>query len=56
MKVRVKKLDSRAVIPNYAKEGDAGLDLTAISVSSDDKNNVVYKTGLAIEYPMVMLV
>lgn len=27
MKVRIKKLDEKAVIPTYAKECDAGLDL-----------------------------
>lgn len=51
MKVKIKKLDPKAVVPKYAKEGDAGLDLTSISRSFDDKNNVIYKTGLAIEIP-----
>lgn len=51
MKVKIKKLDSKAVIPSYAVFGDAGLDLTCISRSFDDKNNVIYKTGLAIEIP-----
>ena len=31
MKVNVKKLDSNAVLPTYAKHGDAGMDLTATS-------------------------
>lgn len=51
MKVKIKKLVPNAVIPKYAKEGDAGLDLTAVSREFDDKNNVTYKTGLAIEIP-----
>lgn len=51
MKVKIKKLDPKAVVPKYAKYGDAGLDLTSISRSFDDKNNVIYKTGLAIEIP-----
>ncbi len=51
MQVKIKKLDPKAIIPKYAKDGDAGLDLTAISRTFDDKNNVVYKTGLAIEIP-----
>lgn len=50
MKVRVKKLDPRAVIPSYAKPGDAGLDLTAISVE-DKGEKVIYGTGLAVEIP-----
>jgi dUTP diphosphatase len=50
MKVKVKKLNKNAVIPTYAKPGDAGLDLTATSVKvKDDK--VTYGCGLAIEIP-----
>lgn len=51
MKVRIKKLDPNAVIPTYAKEGDAGLDLTATSKCVDTSGNVVYGTGLAFEIP-----
>jgi DUTP diphosphatase len=50
MKVKVKKLVENAVIPHYAKEGDAGLDLTATSFKiKDDK--VTYGCGLAFEIP-----
>lgn len=52
MKVRIKKLVSNAVIPTYAKLGDAGLDLTAVSKTVDDSGNVVYGTGLAFEIPV----
>jgi len=51
MNVKVKKLNENAVIPKYASYGDAGLDLTATSVSQDEYGNVVYGTGLAIEIP-----
>lgn len=51
MKVKIKKLSPKAVIPSYSKSGDAGLDLTSISRDFDDKNNIIYKTGLAIEIP-----
>lgn len=51
MKVKIKKLNENAVIPTYAKEGDAGLDLTATSKSFDEYGNVVYGTGLAFEIP-----
>lgn len=51
MKVNIKKLDPKAKIPKYSKEGDAGLDLTAVSVSLDKKGNIVYNTGLAFEIP-----
>ena len=51
MKVNVKKLDSNAVIPTYAKHGDAGMDLTATSKEYDEHGNVVYGTGIAIQIP-----
>lgn len=51
MKVKVKKLNEKAVIPTYAKDGDAGMDLTATSKSFDEYGNVVYGTGLAFEIP-----
>ena len=52
MKVKIKKLHPNAVIPVYAKPGDAGLDLTAISESWNENNSMVtYDTGLAVEIP-----
>lgn len=52
MKVKIKKLHQDGVIPSYAKPGDAGMDLTAVSVSWDDKSGIVtYDTGLSIEIP-----
>lgn len=51
MEVKIKKLHKDAVIPKYAKEGDAGLDLTATSVEHDKYGNIVYGTGLAFEIP-----
>jgi dUTP pyrophosphatase len=50
MEVKIKKLHADAVIPKYAKSGDAGLDLTAISRSRDGQV-VTYGTGLAVEIP-----
>jgi dUTP pyrophosphatase len=50
MKLNFKKLHETAVIPQYAKEGDAGLDLTAIAFKSDD-GVITYRTGLAVEVP-----
>ena len=49
MKVNVKKLDSNAIVPTYAKHGDAGMDLTAVSKDYDEHGNVCYGTGLAFE-------
>lgn len=51
MKVKVKKLHPDAVIPKYAKVGDAGLDLTAVSVTTDEVDNIVYNIGLSFEIP-----
>lgn len=51
MKVKIKKLVENAVIPSYAKEGDAGMDLTSISKEYDKDGNVVYDTGLSFEIP-----
>lgn len=51
MKVKIKKLVENAIIPNYAKDGDAGMDLTATSKTYDELGNVVYGTGLAMEIP-----
>lgn len=51
MIVKIKKLHKDAVIPKYAKKGDAGLDLTAVSCEVDEYGNIVYHTGLAFEIP-----
>lgn len=50
MNIKIKRLDPMAQIPSYAKEGDAGLDLTAISKEITN-NYVEYKTGLAVQIP-----
>lgn len=52
MKVNIKKLNESAVIPQYAHDTDAGLDLVATSVEVDDDGNFVYGTGLAFEIPV----
>jgi dUTP pyrophosphatase len=52
MKVKIKKLHEDAVIPSYGKPGDAGMDLTAVSVTIDKElGTITYGTGLAIEIP-----
>ena len=51
LQVNIKKLSDNAVIPTYAKDGDAGMDLTATSKSYDDHGNVVYGTSIAFEIP-----
>ena len=51
MKVKIKRLIPQAIIPKYAKDGDAGLDLVATSYKFEKPGNFVYGTGLAIEIP-----
>lgn len=52
LKVKIKKLHPNAVIPTYAKPGDMGMDITAISIEYDEKIDCyVYHTGLAFEVP-----
>jgi len=48
--VNVKKINELAHIPSYSKTGDAGLDLTAISINAQTEF-IEYGTGLAIEIP-----
>ena len=52
MDVKIKKLHEGAVIPSYAKPGDAGLDLTAVSYNyKKDIDCHVYGTSIAVEIP-----
>ena len=52
MKVGIKRLHPSAIIPRYAKPGDAGLDLTATEIIKDEAFQVTYGTGLALEIPL----
>jgi dUTP pyrophosphatase len=52
MKIKIKKLHPDAVIGGYAKPGDAGIDIVAVSEQwNEDNSMVTYGTGLAIEIP-----
>ena len=62
MKVNIKKLHPAAKIPTYAKQGDAGMDLTAVSMdvkygeckegyTSKEIKYIEYDTGLAMQIP-----
>ena len=51
MIIKAKKLNPDAVIPKYAKPGDAAMDLYATSVDYDKYGNLVCYTGLAMEIP-----
>lgn len=51
MKVNLKKTHPDAVLPTYGKPGDAGMDLTAVSIVSETAYQIVYDTGIAVEIP-----
>ena len=51
LKVKFKKMHPDAVIPTYAKDGDAAMDLHAAEVLKDKWGNHVYLTGVALEIP-----
>jgi dUTP pyrophosphatase len=52
MKIKIKKTHEAGVIPAYAKPGDAGMDLVAVTEEWNDDNSIVtYDTGLSIEIP-----
>lgn len=50
MKIKFKKLSPNAVTPSYAKPGDAGMDMVAISLRKDEMY-YEYGTGIAVEIP-----
>jgi dUTP pyrophosphatase len=51
MRIKIKKLHPDAVLPKYAKQGDAGMDLTAVSIELINTNYMKYNFGLAFEIP-----
>src|ERR1700744_3150088 len=54
LNVKIKKLNDKAIVPEYATDGSAGLDITAIERNLILKGSVAYaeyKTGLAFEIP-----
>ena len=51
IKIKYKKLSEYAVEPSYAKEGDAGLDLTASDIVKNSLFSAWYNTDIAVEIP-----
>ena len=53
MIIKTKVLDKSIKMPKleYAKDGDAGIDLIATSKYYDNDGNIVYGTGLSFEIP-----
>lgn len=48
--INIKKTNELAIIPKYAHNTDAGMDLVAVSMNETDKY-IEYDTGIAIEIP-----
>jgi dUTP pyrophosphatase len=51
MQVKIKKLNKDAVIPKYATQNDAGLDLVATSIILETSTQITYGLGVALEIP-----
>lgn len=51
MQIKIKKLHPDAKIPIYAKDGDAGLDLTAVTKIKESADQVTYGIGISLEIP-----
>ena len=51
MQVKIKKVNSLAQIPSYAKDGDAGMDLIATSIISETDTQITYGLGVVLEIP-----
>jgi dUTP pyrophosphatase len=51
MKVNIKKVHPDAIIPSYAKSGDAGMDLVATTIISETIGSITYGLGIALEIP-----
>jgi len=52
MQIKVKRLMKKAILPNYAHPGDAGLDLYSIEEKIlKPGERYTFRTGLAVEIP-----
>jgi dUTP pyrophosphatase len=52
MKVKIKRLHTDAIIPSYATQGDAGMDMTAVTAYIDESGLFIeYGTGISVEIP-----
>jgi dUTP pyrophosphatase len=51
MQIKFKKKHPNAIVPAYAKTGDAGLDLTGITIDWETETQICYDTWLSVEIP-----
>jgi dUTP pyrophosphatase len=52
MEVKIKKLHDLAIVPLYAKDGDAGMDLFITEIKSENRLDITYGFGVAVEIPV----
>jgi len=51
IQIKIKKLNQAVTIPQYAKDGDAGLDLIATKIMWETDKDITYGTDIALEIP-----
>jgi dUTP pyrophosphatase len=51
MRVKIKKLSTEAIIPTYAKSGDAGMDMVATKIIGENLGSITYGTDISMEIP-----
>jgi len=51
LNVKFKKLHEDAVLPKYAKAGDAGMDCVSVTEAKDKGDYLAYDLGIAVEIP-----
>lgn len=52
MKIKVRKLVSHAKLPNYANEGDAGMDIySSENIEIKPNHRALVKTGISMSFP-----
>ena len=50
LKVKVKRIHKDSILPKYAKDGDAAVDLTVTSVIEKSWFKIRYGFGIAMEF------
>ena len=52
MNVKIKRVHADAIVPTYAKPGDAGMDLTCVKIIYNAEDGcITYDTGIQMEIP-----
>lgn len=51
MELKITKLYPNAILPSFAHEGDAGMDLYVHRVIEETANQITYGLGIAVKIP-----